>query len=89
MISYLAFYILFIYEHYIVEDFDDLNQIGKFFIKPAYYIKSLLIYILSFILFPIILAQIFLKYNKKWLIFKENTSKRIELTISKFVDKIF
>jgi len=38
-----------------IKDFDDtLTPIGRFFIKPAWFVNSLLIYSISLILFPFV-----------------------------------
>ena len=60
----IVIFILFVYEQYIGDCEDDiLNNFGKFFIKPAYYIQGLLIYLISIIFFPIVLIHIYL-YNE-------------------------
>lgn len=74
---HLAFFMLFVYENYIYEDFDYLTKMGKIFIIPAWYVKSFFTWILMFIFFPIVLTDIYFKTNKKWLQFKEKIDKRV------------
>ena len=58
LLEYLKIYIFFIYEEFIYSDFIGINKIGKFLIKPFYYISFLYWYILSIIFFPFFLFML-------------------------------
>jgi len=51
-------YIVFVYTHYIQEDWDEYNKLGKIFIKPAWFIRSILAIIYSVVCFPLVLFHI-------------------------------
>lgn len=54
----LAAFILYVYLNYIGNLNDcDLTNLGKIVLTPAWYIRGLFIYILSFIFFPVVLIH--------------------------------
>lgn len=50
-------YILFVYTHYIQENWDDYTKFGKIVIYPAWIIRSIFTWIFSFVGFPFVLAH--------------------------------
>lgn len=52
-------YILFVYINYIVEDFSDLNLLGKLTIIPFWYIRNIISILFSIFCFPIVLMHMY------------------------------
>ena len=50
-------FILFVYNEYIYQDWSELTKLGRIFIKPAWFIRSIIFWIGSFILFPLVLLD--------------------------------
>jgi len=50
-------YILFVYEHYIQEDWSYITKTGQFFLKPAWFVRSILMWIYSIVCFPLVLIH--------------------------------
>jgi hypothetical protein len=46
-------FLLFVYERYIYQDWSYINKIGKIVIKPMWFIRSILMWSLIVILFPL------------------------------------
>lgn len=57
---FLINFILYVYVNYIKEDWSEYNRLGKFFIYPAWFVRSTLIWIIS----PILIPDYFLKTSK-------------------------
>ena len=49
-------------DNYINDDFNTLTNIGKIFLKPAWFIRSILIILYSIVCFPLVLIHMYL-YN--------------------------
>jgi len=65
----LVLYILFVYNTYLQENWNELNLFGKIIIKPFWYIRVLYVTLYAIFLFPIVLFHRFTKTNKKWISF--------------------
>ena len=52
IIEFIKIYFTFIYEIFIYNDLSTLNKVGRFFIKPAYWVSFGYWYILSIIFSP-------------------------------------
>ena len=51
-------YFLFVYIHYIREDWDVINKTGHSFLKPAWFVRSIIIWFYSIVCFPLVLVHI-------------------------------
>lgn len=56
-------YLIFVYTYYIQEDWEQFNKIGKFFIKPAWFVRAIIVWSLSLIGFPLVLLH--MKFEDK------------------------
>lgn len=72
----IAKFILFVYNNHIQEDWDILTPLGKFFIKPAWFINSLFIYLIS----PIFIPQ--------YMFVNSNFYKRLQMVQEVGIDNI-
>lgn len=68
----------FVNQRYIKEDFDILKPIGKVIVYPVWIVRSILVYILSFVFFPIVYLHMF-KCN-----FKNETEHIEKLLVKMF-----
>lgn len=60
----LAKYILFVYLNYIQEDLSDLKPFAQNLLKPAWFVRSILVWIYSIVFFPLVLLDIQIQKNK-------------------------
>ena len=78
LLNYIIIFIQFVAEHYV--DYDDFS-----YIKPAFhwgficakYVRNLFTWIISIILFPIVLFHIFITSNKRILKIEEDITNHI------------
>lgn len=56
----LAKFALFVYLTHIQEDWDDYNKLGKFFVYPAWVVRSIFMWLLS----PLFIPEYFFKQSK-------------------------
>jgi hypothetical protein len=78
IINYLIYFINFVADNYI--DYDDFS-----YVKPAFrwgfigakFVRNLIFWLLSIVLFPIVLIHIYTITNKQFLKFKEDIIKNI------------
>ena len=50
-------YVLFVYLNYIQEDWSVVNKLGRFFLKPAWFVSSIIMWTYSTLFFPLVLAH--------------------------------
>ncbi|MFW6225767.1 MAG: hypothetical protein ACOC3V_02255 [bacterium] len=55
-------FLLYVYVNHIQEDWDVYNKVGKVFIYPAWFVRSVLVWLVS----PVLLLPFFVKRSKKW-----------------------
>lgn len=61
----LSTYILFVYKHYIEEDFSDIKPIARILLKPAWFVRTILVCTYSVVCFPLILIHMYFEKNKE------------------------
>jgi len=66
--KHLINYIIFVLDHYINEDWSDVKKIGKLFLKPAWFIRSIFMWTYSIVCFPLILLHMYVENNKEKLL---------------------
>ena len=66
---YILLYILYVYDLYLYQEWDDITLSGKILLKPFWYIKILYVTLYSIVCFPLVLFHIYTKTNKKWISF--------------------
>jgi hypothetical protein len=50
-------FLLYYYMNFIIEEWDLLNKLGKFMIRPAWFVKSIIHWVVSPIIIPIYFLQ--------------------------------
>jgi hypothetical protein len=76
-------YVLFVYKYYIQEDWTIYTKIGKFFIKPFWFIKMIISIIYSVICFPLVLLHMILIKHKKIILIFFSMQNKYFLNIKK------
>jgi len=61
----IYYFILFVYIHYIQEDWDIYTKWGKRLIKPAWFVRSILVWTLSIVFFPVVLLHMDIVKNDR------------------------
>lgn len=60
MKTIIAKYMLFIYLYFIKEDWYDFKKYAVYFIKPAWVFRSILVWLLSIVFFPLYLFVMYI-----------------------------
>lgn len=57
----LAIYALFVYEHYIYQDWSEIKPFAQKILKPFWFVRSSLLWIYSIFCFPLVLLDMKIK----------------------------
>ena len=78
-------FVLFVYENYIKEDdIELLNPVGKFFIYPAWFVHSVMVWLVSPFLVPVYIVKTSKAYQEMERI---QASPEYQLHMQKMMDK--